>query len=31
MGKIKSEIAVYETARNAYAAALQQELNEENS
>ena len=31
MGKIKSEIAVYETARNAYAAALQQELGEESS
>lgn len=26
MGKIKSEIAVYQTARNSYAAALKAEL-----
>jgi len=26
MGKIKSEIAVYQTARNAYAASLKAEL-----
>ena len=28
MGKLKSEIAVYQTARNTYVAALKAELNE---
>ena len=28
MGKLKSEIAIYQTARNTYVAALKAELNE---